>query len=227
LTVGRALGASGFHLIGHLIFASATFPQAIQAVLRALPYLRRRPLCFDDLADGTLRVGFFSDKPLERGARVESELTAVIVHDVVLHFFTRHRSGADPGLLRQLLNLAMDQYGVANTVDDWTTRVRSALRGQSAPRLVDAEGLAKQLGVSARGLARRLAREGSSRSDLLEEALYERAQTMLMRPGATAHRWQRPWATRSSARSFVRFGAGREGSRPMLTGVATPRSVPL
>lgn len=45
--------------------------------------------------------------------------------------------------------------------------------------------MARQLGVSVRGLARRLAREGENLTSLLDEALYERAQALLRRPDAT------------------------------------------
>jgi AraC-like DNA-binding protein len=96
------------------------------------------------------------------------------------------RSGADPGLIDHLLNLALTQYGAGNTAEDWTSRVRCALNAQAAPRQLDATALADQLGVSVRGLSRRLSREGSSLTSLLDEALYERAQRLLQRPGATA-----------------------------------------
>jgi len=233
LHVGRAIGASGFHIVGHLVLASATLPQAMEAVLRVQPYIRRRPLRFEEHVQGLLRVGFAGrEHESEPGHRVEAELTAVVLHDVVLHFFaddtrerpsielpfaapadlgpyrrtfpggvrfdaegtfvcfpraalTRHRSGSDPGLLEQLLSLAHEQYGAANITADWTDRVRSTLRAQTAPRLINAADVAKQLGVSARGLSRRLAREGASLSGLLEEALYERACSLLKRPDAT------------------------------------------
>jgi AraC-like DNA-binding protein len=233
LSVGRALGASGFHLIGHLVLASATLHDAVRAVLRVQPQIEGRSLHFDELADGTLRVGFGVDTPPEHGARVEAELTAVCLHDVMLQFFVasatdrpevelpfatpadvapyervfagavrfgsngtfvscprsalaQRRSGADPGLLQHLLNLALEQYSVDHTANDWTTRVRSVMSAQPMPRLIDSVRLAEQLGVSVRGLSRRLAREGSNLSALLDETLYERARVMLRRQGTTA-----------------------------------------
>ena len=72
------------------------------------------------------------------------------------------RSGADPELLAQLQRLAREQYGAANPDQDWTSRVRALLGAQTTPRLLDASVLAGRLGVSVRGLARRLAREGSA-----------------------------------------------------------------
>src|SRR5262249_11576553 len=99
----------------------------------------------------------------------------------------RRRVGVDPMLPQQLLQLAQDQYGTTHPdVDaDWTERVRGALRAHTVPRLVDAEILARQFRVSRRSLARRLAREGVSLSTLIDEALYERARTLLRRPSAT------------------------------------------
>ncbi|HKP56181.1 MAG TPA: AraC family transcriptional regulator ligand-binding domain-containing protein [Polyangiales bacterium] len=233
LHVGRALGASGFHLIGHLVLASGTLRQAVSAILRVQPQIKGLSLRFDELEDGTLRVGFGVHTPPEHGARVEAELTAVCLHDVMLHFLAdrasdrpevelpfaapadvapyrrvfagavrfgsdgtfvscrrsalaRRRSGADPGLLQHLLDLALTQYAVANTARDWTSRVRSALSAEPMPRLIDTPRLAERLGVSVRGLSRRLAREGSNLSELLDETLYERARAMLRRRGTTA-----------------------------------------
>jgi AraC-like DNA-binding protein len=234
LTVGRAVGATGFHLIGHLVLASGTLTEALQRVMRVQPQIRKRHPLVAELADGRLRIGFTHVAPTLRiGARVEAELTAVVLHDVVLHFFADQthdrpcvelpfpapddasayrrtfpggvrfdadgtfvcvqrsalaprRSGADAALLEHLTQLALDQYAAADTDEDWTSRVRRALRSHAAPRQLDLCALARQLGVSERGLSRRLAREGSSLSSLQDEALYERAQALLRRPGATA-----------------------------------------
>jgi AraC-like DNA-binding protein len=167
------------------------------------------------------------------GARVEAELTAVLMHDIALHFFaegtrerplvelpfaapvdtqpyrrmfpggvrfggdgafvyvptsvlTKRRSGTDPALIDHLVRLALSQYGAADADDDWASRVRGALRAQRSPRLVDAQVLAGQLGVTTRGLSRRLAREGVSLTELLDEALFERARALLQEPSATA-----------------------------------------
>jgi len=210
LSVGRAVGALGFHLVGHLALASATLSEALELVARVQPQIRDRPLYFEERADGAIRLGFaVRDGQQRPGARVEAELTAVLTHDVALHFFVdvarelprvelpfpapadlspyqsvfpggvefdregtfvcfhrsslaRRRSGADSGLLEQLLNLALEHYVPVNTVDEWTGKVRHALRTQPALRQLDAGALAKQLGVSVRGLSRRLAREGAS-----------------------------------------------------------------
>jgi AraC-like DNA-binding protein len=228
------VGATGFHLVGHLVLASATLSEALELAVRVQPQLRKRKPVVSELADGSLRLGFARvDPPLRAGARIEAELAAVLMHDVVLHFFADlthacprvelpfaapvdasayrrafpggvrfdaegtfvcfqrsalalRRSGADAALLEHLTQLAIDQYAVADTTEDWTSRVRRALRSHVAPRQLDLCALARQLGVSERGLSRRLAREGSSLSALQEEALYERAQTLLRRPGATA-----------------------------------------
>jgi AraC-like DNA-binding protein len=232
LSVGRAMGATSFHLIGHIVLASATLPQAIKFAARAEPHLGMRAPRIEQLADGQLAFGIFPDEQnASLGARVEAEMTAVLLHDVALYFLDskfarpsvhfafatpsdlrayrltfpgelhfdargtfvmfpgkalrRRRSGADPTLLQQLFRLAEDQYGGAND-EDWASRVRRALRGQAAPRLMPAETLAQQLGVSTRALSRRLAHERVSLSALMDEVLYERAQALLRRPGATS-----------------------------------------
>jgi AraC-like DNA-binding protein len=91
-------------------------------------------------------------------------------------------------LPKQLLQLAQDQYGTAQADADsnWAQRVRNALRAHAVPRLIDPEILARQFRLSRRGLSRRLASEGVSLSTLIDEALYERACTLLRRPQATA-----------------------------------------
>ena len=116
------------------------------------------------------------------GVRFAAEGTFVYLPSAAL---AERRSGADPALLEHLSSLALEQYGAADQDDDWAARVRSALRGHTTPRRIDAGELACLLGVSARGLARRLAREGQSLSGLLDEALYERAQALLRRPEVT------------------------------------------
>lgn len=236
LTAGRAIGAAGFHFVGHLVLASGTLSQALDTVARVQPQLRKRSPSLQALPDGKLRMGLRLDAdPLRPGARIEAELTAVLMHDVVLLFFadgaherpalelpfpapvdTRvyrrmfpggvrfggdgiyvsfprsalalRRNGTDSGLLEQLLELALDQYRAMSLDDSWTQRVQGALRAQPAPRLTEAGALAGQLGVSTRGLARRLAREGTTLSGLLELELYARACLLLRRPGANASR---------------------------------------
>jgi AraC-like DNA-binding protein len=100
----------------------------------------------------------------------------------------RRRIGVDPMLPQQLLQLAQDQYGttLADADANWTQRVRGALRAHAAPRLLDPEVLAQQFRLSRRGLSRRLASEGLSLSTLIDEALYERARTLLRSPQATS-----------------------------------------
>jgi AraC-like DNA-binding protein len=233
LSVGRAMGATSFHLIGHIVLASATLPQAIKFAARAEPHVGMRAPSIKELEAGLIGFGLFGEeRNTSPGARVEAEMTAVLMHDVALHFLDskfrtpsvhfafapptdltpyrvtfpgelhfdaqgtfvsfpskslrRRRSGADPALLQQLFKLAEEQYAGADANEDWTSRVRRALRGQAAPRLVPADTLAEQLGVSVRALSRRLAREGMSLSGVIDEVLYERAQSLLRRPGATS-----------------------------------------
>lgn len=236
LTVGRAIGTSGCHILGHLVLASSTVRQAVHAVIRVQPHLRARSPWYEELPEDMLRIGFASRDGVRRpGMQVEAEFAAVLIHDMVLQFFAdgtharprvefpfaapsdsqpyrrvfsgevrfecegtyirfprsalvRQRSGTDPGLLEHLVELALDQYDVANASLNWTRRVRAALRARNPTRLIDASSVAQQLGVSVRGLSRRLAREGSSLSRLLDEALYDRAQVLLRRPDATAAR---------------------------------------
>lgn len=113
------------------------------------------------------------------GVRFDGEGTFVYFPRAAL---AEARSGADAALLEQLSSLALEQYGASDSDDNWSNRVRSALRAQTTLRSTDANTLANQLGVSSRGLARRLAREGESLTRLLDEALYERARELLLRP---------------------------------------------
>ncbi|MET0342792.1 MAG: AraC family transcriptional regulator ligand-binding domain-containing protein [Polyangiales bacterium] len=128
----------------------------------------------------------------------------------------RRRSGSDPGLAEQLLQLARAHYGDVGDEVDWTARVRRALRTRAAPRLVDAEALARELDLpSARALTRRLAREGTRVSSLIDEALYQRAQALLRRPGTTATEVSATlgYAELSSFfRAFRRWSGGRPPS---------------
>jgi hypothetical protein len=198
LTAGRAIGASGFHLISHIVLASATLDQAVELASRVQPQIRQRAARFEHLDDGVSRIGFFGrDAAQHPGARAEAELAAVLMHDIVVYFlassaqaqpwvelpfaapsdvqpyrrmfpggvrfdaegtfvyFPRRalaepKSGADPALLEQLSSLALEQYGASDSDDNWTNRVRSALRAQTALRLIDPSTLASQLGVSVR-----------------------------------------------------------------------------
>jgi AraC-like DNA-binding protein len=233
LTTGRAIGSSGFHVLGHLALAGNNLAQAVALLAQAQPQIAAHAL-LDDLGDGQMRFGFLrTDACASPGARMRAELSAVLLHDVALHYFlpgtrelprvqlafpppanrapyerafpggvefdgqgtfvffrraalARHRSGADPWLRDQLFKLAVDRYGTAKACTDWSGRVRQALRAHAAPRLVDLSALAEQCGVSRRGLSRRLAKEGVTVSELIDEVLFERARPLLRRPGATA-----------------------------------------
>lgn len=119
------------------------------------------------------------------GVQFDADGTFIVLPRVALD---RRRSGVDPTLPHQLLQLAQDRYGTAQAGadSDWAHQVRRALRAQAAPRLVDPKALARQFGLSLRALSRRLAREEVSLSTLIDEALYERARALLRRPTATA-----------------------------------------
>lgn len=234
LAVGRAMGAASFHLLGHLALASTSLARAIELAVLADPNLARRPLSLETIEAGRLRLGFRGgERTPTPGARIEAEMTAVLLQDAALHFYAdrtadpphvqfahaapphrrtyrlyfpggvdfeadgtfvivprsslvQRRSGADPALLKQIFELAQVQYGALERDENWTVRVRRALRTLPVPRLVDRADLANQLGVSGRGLARRLAREGTLLSQLIDEVLYERAQALLRRTGATS-----------------------------------------
>lgn len=232
LSVGRAMGATSLHLVGHLVLASPSLTKAIDLVARVEPHFGRRLPTLEPIADGGMRFGVPGDsRELTPGARVEAELTAVLLYDVArlfldesfgcpaVHFAfaapedrlpyqrvfagevefasegtycvfpraaLRRRSGSDASLLEHLFKLARDHYGPASDEEDWTSRVRAALRSQIEPRLVERGTLASRLGLSSRSLSRRLSREGSSVSQLIDEVLFERARASLRRPGATA-----------------------------------------
>jgi len=232
LSVGRAMGATSLHLVGHLVLASPSLTKAIALVGRAEPHFGQRLPTLEPIGEGRMRFGVASaERELTRGARVEAELTAVLLYDVArlfldesfgsptIHFSfaapedrlpyqrvfsgqvefvsegtycvfpraaLRRRSGSDAGLLEHLFKLARDHYGPASDEENWTSRVRAALRSQSEPRLLERDTLASRLGLSSRGLSRRLSREGSSLSQLIGEVMFERARASLRRPGATA-----------------------------------------
>jgi AraC-like DNA-binding protein/transcriptional regulator with XRE-family HTH domain len=97
----------------------------------------------------------------------------------------RRRSGFDPSLSQHLLQLAESHYGTGHSSSDWAHQVRCVLRAHAAPRLADAQEVAQRLGVSARVLSRRLAREGVSLSKLVDDMVYERAKALLGRRQAS------------------------------------------
>lgn len=233
LTAGRAIGASGFHLLGHLALAGNNLTQALKLVVRAQPQIAAH-MVLESLGDGRTRFGFVHGRSRPcPGARVMAELCAVMLHDVALHYFSpstrelpqvslpysspadrapyehafpggvkfdadgtfvifrskalaRHRSGADPWLRDQLFKLAVDTYRATSTEEAWSDRVRRMLRAHPAPRLVQVWELADRLDLSRRGLSRRLASEGVTASELMDEILFERATSLLRRPNATA-----------------------------------------
>ncbi|MET0339864.1 MAG: AraC family transcriptional regulator ligand-binding domain-containing protein [Polyangiales bacterium] len=90
LSIGRALGVWSFHLIGHLLAASRSLPEALALIPRAGPREGRRfPVLADD-GDGRLRWGFDDpDSVFGPGAVFEVQLSAVLMHDVALQFFLR------------------------------------------------------------------------------------------------------------------------------------------
>ena len=225
------MGASGFHLVGHLVLASATLEQAIELVRRAVPRVNEAAPALQPLGNGRLGLGVASiSRYAHLGARVEAQFSAVLLHDAALHFLDsrygapavrfafpepadarpylqafpggvafnqartcivvqqaalRRRAGSDPLLLAQLFTLALDRFGGSRQGESWRSRVRRALRAQSAPRLLNVETLAERLSVSPRSLSRRLAAEGTTFSVLVDEVLYERAQLLLSRPSTT------------------------------------------
>jgi AraC-like DNA-binding protein len=116
------------------------------------------------------------------GVQFGANGTFVIFPRRVLH---QRRSGANPALVRQLAHLAEHCYGTTDDDSTWTNRVRRALRTNTAPRLMEFNALAVMLGVPSRGLERRLTREGTTFSSLVDQVLYERAQALLSRPRTT------------------------------------------
>jgi AraC-like DNA-binding protein len=234
VSVGDAMSVASLHLVGQLFVASVTLRQAIELAIRAEQHLRQRSLWLEDQPNGRVRLGHFSEQSGRPGARVDAEMTGVLMCKLAAHFLDypsevltvqlpfpapedastylrvfpggvqfdadgtfivlprvaldRRRSGVDPTLAHQLLQLAQDRYGTAQVGadSDWAHQVRRALRAQAAPRLVDPKALARQFGLSLRALSRRLAREEVSFSSLIDEALYERARALLRRPTASA-----------------------------------------
>jgi AraC-like DNA-binding protein len=232
LSVGQAMGATSFHLLGHMVLASKNLEEAVALSARAQPALRRRPPALYAVGERSVRLGFFRRRSESLGARVEAEMTGVMLYSVMLHFYARgswqlpimqfahaapvserdyrqffpagvqfetdgtfalaprdalvqQRTGADTLLVSRLFGLTRELFGSADTDDAWSGRVRNLLRSHQAPAQLDAAKLARQLGLSPRALARRLAREDTSFKPLIEQVLHERAVDML-RCGSTA-----------------------------------------
>jgi AraC-like DNA-binding protein len=97
----------------------------------------------------------------------------------------RRRVGADEHLPQQLFQLVEAQLVSIDEGQSWTERVRLALRRKPVVRHVDPRELARELRTTVRGLTRRLALEGVTLSELLDELLYERARALLARPQAS------------------------------------------
>lgn len=91
LSVGRAMGVASFHLLSHLVLASANLHEAVELGASAQPQLRQRPPALYDLDDGRVRLGFFRSASETLGARVEAEMTGVMLYRTVLHFYGRGR----------------------------------------------------------------------------------------------------------------------------------------
>lgn len=143
------------------------------------------------------------------GVRFDAAGTFVILPGEAL---ARRRNGASSSLTDQLFRLAQDHYGSSDAERNWTSRVRRALRVHVAPRLTDPERLAGQFGISSRALGRRLKREGVTLSQLVDEILYERARSLLARPGATCAQVAESlgYAELSSfSRAFRRWSGGK------------------
>ena len=94
LTVGRAMGTASFHLLSHMVLASGNLAEAVELAARAQPHLRRHPPALQDLGNGRLRLGFFrrTSGRATLGAQVEAEMTGVLLHETLLHFYARGSS---------------------------------------------------------------------------------------------------------------------------------------
>jgi AraC-like DNA-binding protein len=95
------------------------------------------------------------------------------------------RPDADPLLAEHLRVFAKDLYATEGNAEDWVARTCSVLRAQPAPRAITKGELAKRLGLSSSGLARRLAAQGATIAQLVDRVLYERADRLLTRSQAS------------------------------------------
>ena len=87
LTVGRAMGIASFHLLSHMVLASKNLGEAIELAARAQPQLRRHPPALYDFGEGRVRLGFFRAASGSLGARVEAEMTGLMLYTTVMHFY--------------------------------------------------------------------------------------------------------------------------------------------
>ncbi|MET0285215.1 MAG: AraC family transcriptional regulator ligand-binding domain-containing protein [Polyangiales bacterium] len=122
----------------------------------------------------------------------------------------QRRSGADEELPKQLLALAQHRFRQTDDGVDWTTRVQRLLDAHASPRAVQAKDVALQLGVSPRGLTRRLASEGSTLSTLIDAAAFARAKQLLGRGMPAVHVAEQLGFSDCSAffRAFRRWSGG-------------------
>ena len=84
LSLGRAVGGAGLHLLGHLLLASTSLRQALEIASRSGPHWCTPAI--EELPGNSARFGFYSRKPPTLGLRVKHQAIAVILHDVALHF---------------------------------------------------------------------------------------------------------------------------------------------
>jgi AraC-like DNA-binding protein len=86
LSLGRALNAASFHLVGPLILASPSLGSAIETILRVAPYVRGGlTLCLE--VDGhSVRFGFRGLPHSSVGARIEAGLIVSMMAHFAQHF---------------------------------------------------------------------------------------------------------------------------------------------
>lgn len=86
LSVGRALGASSFHLLSMIVLASSTLEHAISAVARAEPQVAGLVPQLRELDDGRIRFGLPRAPTSTTGARVEADIAGVLLYETALLF---------------------------------------------------------------------------------------------------------------------------------------------
>ncbi len=88
LSLGRALNAASFHLVGPLILASPSLGAAVETVLRIAPFVRGGlTLCLEVDGHG-LRFGFRGMPSPSAGARIEVELIVSLMAEFAKHFLS-------------------------------------------------------------------------------------------------------------------------------------------
>ncbi|HEX5660049.1 MAG TPA: helix-turn-helix domain-containing protein [Polyangiales bacterium] len=91
--------------------------------------------------------------------------------------------GHEPRLFKLLRGVAEQALATLPVTESWTERVRSLLRPMLAERAIGLPFVAGELGLHPRQLRRRLAREGRSFQDVLDEERKTCALHLLTRPG--------------------------------------------